>query len=126
MDRSLKSLSGGERSFCLVSLILSLWAVMTPPFRSVSALLYVACLSVSVSDPDSHGPVFNLTPRLGSGVFNFYTNLLMCFFEDKGMHSPSQLSKDDKMSIHSLLCHQNCVTERLGSGSAWIRIRLAP
>jgi hypothetical protein len=35
MDRSLKSLSGGERSFALVSLILSLWTVMTPPFRSV-------------------------------------------------------------------------------------------
>jgi len=34
MDRSLKSLSGGERSFALVSLILSLWTVMTPPFRS--------------------------------------------------------------------------------------------
>lgn len=33
IDRDLKSLSGGERSFTLVSFILSLWNVMNPPFR---------------------------------------------------------------------------------------------
>jgi len=33
IDRDLRSLSGGERSFTLVSFILSLWNVMCPPFR---------------------------------------------------------------------------------------------
>ena len=34
VDRSLKTLSGGEKSFTSISLILSLWNVMYPPFRS--------------------------------------------------------------------------------------------
>jgi len=33
IERDLKSLSGGERSFTLVSLILGLWNLMEPPFR---------------------------------------------------------------------------------------------
>ena len=35
IDRDLKSLSGGERSFTLVSFILALWNVMNPPFRFI-------------------------------------------------------------------------------------------
>ena len=31
--RDIKTLSGGEKSFCTVSLVLSLWEDMYPPFR---------------------------------------------------------------------------------------------
>merc|ERR1719275_503822 len=32
-NRSVKSLSGGEKSYSSVSLVLALWNAMTPPFR---------------------------------------------------------------------------------------------
>ena len=33
IDRDIRSLSGGEKSYSSVSLILALWESMTPPFR---------------------------------------------------------------------------------------------
>ena len=45
VDRDLKSLSGGERSYTLISFILALWNYLAVPFRLLLTLTKHSCFS---------------------------------------------------------------------------------